>query len=390
MIYAKIKNLIAPPITGEWGSKGNKVKVLRSTNFTNEGVLNLNDIATRDVSDKKIEKKNLKPGDIILEKSGGSPNQPVGRVVYFDLNNDTYLCTNFTSIIRPIQSKVYPKYLFYLLFANHKLGITEYFQQKTTGIINLRLNQYINRIEIPLPPLSAQKKIAAILDKAQALIDNDKKVLEKYDQLAQSVFLEMFGDPYLNTMNWKKVKTIDVCDSIVPGRTKPKSFTGAIPWITLDDLNILGRTSESTNNKGLSENEIKKVKAKIIPKESVIMSCVGDLGMVSICNKEIVMNQQLHAFICSDEINNTFLMYNLIYQKPYMYKMATSTTVPYMNKTVCNNTPTILPPISLQNKFDEIINNLDYQKNQAQRLLQKSEELFNSLLQKAFKGELVE
>ena len=81
-------------------------------------------------------------------------------------------------------------------------------------------------------------------------------------------------------------------------------------------------------------------------------------------------------------------MYNLSYQKSYMFKMASSTTVPYMNKTICNNIPTILPPIELQNKFAERVKQIEKQKKLAQQSLQKSEELFNSLLQRAFKGEL--
>ncbi len=82
------------------------------------------------------------------------------------------------------------------------------------------------------------------------------------------------------------------------------------------------------------------------------------------------------------------MMYVLSYQTPYMYKMASSTTVPYMNKTICNNIPMIYPPITIQNQFAERIQVIEAQKQQAQASLEKSETLFNSLLQRAFKGEL--
>ena len=183
-------------------------------------------------------------------------------------------------------------------------------------------------------------------------------------------------------------KVIDYCDCIVPGRDKPKSFTGEIPWVTTDDLIHLGKTIDSKKNIGLTEDEILNVRSKKIPVGSVIMTCVGNLGVITINENEIIINQQLHAFQCHEELNNIFLMHCLSYQKSYMYKMSSSTTVPYMNKTVCNNIPIIIPPITLQNQFAERVQLIETQKQQAQEALAKSELLFQGLLQQAFNGEL--
>ena len=247
----------------------------------------------------------------------------------------------------------------------------------------------VKELEIPLPSLPQQQKIASILNETDDIRQNNKAVLAKYDELTQALFLDMFGDPVSNPKGWEKVETINYCKSIVPGRDKPKSFTGNIPWVTTNDLNHLGKTSVSKLNIGLSDSEILEVKAKTIPEGSVIMTCVGDLGVISVNTVKMVVNQQLHAFICGSNLNNVFLMYNLSFQKPYMYKMSSSTTVPYMNKTVCNNTPTIVPPIELQNQFAERVAIIEEQKTIVQKSLEKSERLFNSLLQKAFKGELI-
>lgn len=258
---------------------------------------------------------------------------------------------------------------------------------KATTLPSLTKADLLN-IKIPLPPIQTQKKIAQILDQADALRKKTQQIIDEYDKLAQSIFLDMFGDPVANPKGWEKKATITYCKCIVPGRDKPKSFTGNIPWVTTNDLNHLGYTSKSSLNIGLSLKEIKEVKAKTIPFDSVIMTCVGDLGVVSINTEEMVVNQQLHTFQCKS-INNVFLMYNLSFQKPYMYKMASNTTVPYMNKTIANNTPTIYPPINLQNQFAEKIKLIEQQKELAKQSLKESEDLFNALLQKAFKGELV-
>jgi len=384
--YRSLQNIIEKPISGEWGDGEGETNVIRTTNFTNDGSLDLSDVVQRNIPLKKIEQKKLEFGDTIIEKSGGSPNQPVGRVVYFDQKDATFLCNNFTSVIRA-KSDIDKRYLFWFLFSNHLNQNTLRYQNKTTGIINLQLERYITEIQIPLPPLATQKRIAAILDAADALRRKDQALLQKYDELAQAIFVDMFGDPVNNEKGWECYPVINYCTCIVPGRDKPKSFTGSIPWVTTDDLNHLGTTKSSKKQIGLSQKEINQVNARIIPSNSVIMTCVGELGIVSINTSDMVVNQQLHAFQCGKRINPYFLMYNLSFQKRYMIKMASSTTVPYMNKTVCNSIPIMCPPIDLQNRFELKIKNVNFQSSLI--INNESNNLFQSLLQKAFNAELV-
>lgn len=196
----KLSSLIEKPISGEWGDGEGSTRVIRSTNFTNDGTLNLSDVVLRDIQQSKVEKKKLKKGDVIIEKSGGSPTQPVGRVVHFLEENQQYLCNNFTSVLRP-KSNVNARYLFWCLFSGHINGSTLKFQNKTTGIINLQLERYCNEFEAPLPPLHIQEQIADTLDKADALRRKDQELLKKYDQLAQAIFYDMFGDPVRRNVN---------------------------------------------------------------------------------------------------------------------------------------------------------------------------------------------
>ena len=277
------------------------------------------------------------------------------------------------------------KFLFYYL-----KNKSNYFERIATGatVKGIKISHILD-LQIPLPPLATQKKIAAILDAADAYRQKTKALIGKYEQLGQSLFLEMFGDPVVNPKGWDVNPVIKYCSCIVPGRDKPKSFTGNIPWITTNQLNHLRYTTKENFELGLTEYEIEQVRAKVIPKNSVIITCVGDLGIVSINKLDIVINQQLHAFVCNKVINNVFLMYNISFQKPYMYKMASSTTVPYMNKKVANNIPTIYPPLHLQNQFAERIQAIELQKAKAEESLGKAEALFGVLLQRAFKGELV-
>ena len=105
-----------------------------------------------------------------------SDNQPVGRVVYFEKFDDVFLCNNFTQILRVSANIAFSKYIFYYLFYLYRISVTELLQNKTTGIRNLKVKNYM-ALEIPLPPLAVQEKIADILDRAAALIEKRKAQL---------------------------------------------------------------------------------------------------------------------------------------------------------------------------------------------------------------------
>ena len=275
-----------------------------------------------------------------------------------------------------------PEYLYYALKTLNFDNSTD------RAVMGATLNKSkLNDIKIPYCKIDIQKKIVEVLDKSQSLIDKKKEQIDLLDELVKSRFIEMFGDPVLNTKEWEVKKVIDVCECMVPGRDKPKSFTGDIPWITIDDLKINRVTYKSKSCLGLTDDEIKEVKRKKIPKGSVLMSCVGNLGICSIAGEDMIINQQLHSFQCK-EINNYFLMYYLGFRKDYMESKASSTTVLYMNKTVCNSIPVYLPPMELQNEFAEFVTQIDSIRSKMEASLSELEDNFNSLMQKAFKGEL--
>nr|WP_315475952.1 restriction endonuclease subunit S [uncultured Undibacterium sp.] len=248
--------------------------------------------------------------------------------------------------------------------------------------------KYLKRTEVVLQPLAEQNRIAAILDQADVLRIKRREALVQLDSLTQSIFVEMFGEISTNSNGWMTCTVGDVSDCIVPGRDKPKSFSGNIPWVTTADLNHLELTYGSSKQIGLNETEIKEVRARVIPSGSVIISCVGDLGIVSIANTQMVINQQLHSFQCHSNMNNVFLMYCLALQKPFMLAKASSTTLPYMNKTVCNSIPVIVPPVLLQQTFAARIQLIETIKSKHRLALTYLDNLFASLNHRAFRGEL--
>ncbi len=257
----KISELISDKISGEWGDEVNGtpgVKILRTTNFTNDGRVNFDNVVLRKIRPEIVWKKKLVQGDIIIEKSGGGPAQPVGRVVYFDEPRDEFLCNNFTAVLRPAKH-VFPKYLFYALFFMHQSKRTLRYQNKTTGILNLKLERYLEEEHVRLPDYDTQKEIAHILSQADKTRQQRKAASALTDQFLQSTFLSMFGDPVRNEKGWE-VKKIGEMGKVQTGNTPPraeKKYYGShIEWVKTDNI-IPDRIYPAMATEFLSEEGLK-------------------------------------------------------------------------------------------------------------------------------------
>ena len=195
-----LSELLATSIAGEWGEdptslENNKgyflIKVLRNTNFDNQGNLNFDDVAERLIENKKLGKVELKTGDILIEKSGGSPTQPVGRVALIENLKERFTFSNFLQCFR-VKKECLPEYLFCFLKALYGLNYMEYLQNQTTGIKNLIMEEYLS-IPIPLPPFDIQKQLAGEfrnkLKKANDLKLEAKNEIKETKQEVEKIIL---------------------------------------------------------------------------------------------------------------------------------------------------------------------------------------------------------
>ena len=161
---------------GEWGTEdndGNGAKVIRTTNFTNTGKLNLEDVVTRNIEERKVTRKQIRKFDTILERSGGTTDNPVGRVVLFE-DEGEYLCNNFTQVLR--FKDIDPRYAFYALYFFYQTNKTAIrsMGSKTTGIQNLNMSKYLE-IGIPNATQDEQNDFVRIAEQADKskLIQNN-------------------------------------------------------------------------------------------------------------------------------------------------------------------------------------------------------------------------
>ncbi|EOU2053937.1 restriction endonuclease subunit S [Clostridium perfringens] len=392
----KLKDIFEKPISGEWGKEvgeGEKgSKVIRTTNFTNIGRLDLSSIVERDIDSIKHENKKLKFGDIIIEKSGGSPTQPVGRVVIFEeTNEEVYFCNNFTSILRP-NKNIVPKFGLYLLKNLYNKKKVLKFQNKTTGIINIKLNDYLNNTEITIPNLEVQNRIAEVLNKTQELIDKRKEQIESLDELVKSKFIEMFGNVITNSRNWETVKLKDICllkSGGTPTRSKPEYFEGDIPWITTV---ALGKNLIDKNDaiEFITEEAIKNSATKLIQEDSLLFGMRVGVGKISVNTVPMCTNQDIMA-ITEIDISK----YNLIFLKKiiesyseYFNNQKRGATIQGIKSDTLKEIEIPIISQEIQHHFVDFVKQVDKLKFEMENSLKKLEDNFNSLMQKSFNGEL--
>ena len=227
----------------------------------------------------------------------------------------------------------------------------------------------LKNLEIPLPPLEEQKKIAAILDAADDYRQKTKALIDKYDQLIQSLFLDMFGDPVSNPKGWE-VKTLGDVVIIKNGKNQRlvEDVNGKYP--IYGSGGIMGRASSFISDANSIVLGRKGNINKPIHVSEKFWHVDTAFGLNP--NKDLISHYYLHLF-CTR----------------YNFEQHNQTvTIPSLTKTAILQVMIPLPPMELQNEFAERVIQIEKQKQQAEASLVKAEELFNSLLQRAFKGEL--
>ena len=258
------------------------------------------------------------------------------------------------------------------------------------------------KIKIPLPPLPQQQKIANILDAADALRQNDKALIAKYDELTQALFLDMFGDPVSNPKGWE-IRNIEQITKSGKSSIKRGPFGGALKKeIFVEDGYLVYEQFHALNNDFsrsryfIDENKFNELKGFEVHPNDIIISCSGVyLGKLAIvpkgARKGIINQALLKITLDESKMKNDFFVF-LFSHKNFREKYfdanrgAGIPNFPPMSEF--KKFPFITPPIDLQNQFAERVAVIEEQKAIAQKSIEQSERLFNSLLQKAFKGEL--
>lgn len=255
---------------------------------------------------------------------------------------------------------------------------------------------YLSELQIPLPPLSEQKRIAGILNEQMGAIERARAATEAQLEAAKALpaayLREVFDSE--EAKKWPKKKLRDVCTiatGTTPSRACPEYFGEGIAWVTPGDFN--GDIYIPNGRECITELGFKKGRARLFPPKTVLLVCIGaTIGKAGIASKEISANQQINALICNPEIQSEFLYFHLKHDRADFISAAASATLPIINQARLGEREIPLPPVEEQERISAILLDQIIKTENAEKALKAKLDTINklpaALLRRAFNGEI--
>lgn len=261
------------------------------------------------------------------------------------------------------------------------------------GVIKYIKLSDLTDINFPLIPIKEQQSIVKILDKTEEIRTKKKLANEKLDEFLKSTFIDMFGDPVTNPKGYN-VELIKNIGTVVTGNTPPRTneeyYGNYIEWIKSDNINTpytyLTKAEEYLSELGMQ-------KGRVVPKNSILVTCIAGsfncIGNVALTDRSVAFNQQINAIIPEKKyINSAFLYEQLYIGKKLIQEKSTNSMKGMVSKSKFETIKLILPDLKEQELFEKIFVEVEKQKEKNQKVIEQMDNLFNSLMQQAFNGEL--
>jgi type I restriction enzyme S subunit len=301
------------------------------------------------------------------------------------------ICSTDIIPILPDANKLDKRYLYYYL---RTPWMIETAVKACSGANLPRVDpKLLAKFKIPLPPLPEQRRIAAILDKAQALVANDKRTLAVFDQLAKSLFLEMFGDPVRNERGWEKHGLAELCQSIVVGFVGAceQYYTGpdGIPMVRTGNLRE-GHLDFHNLKFVTREFHLRQRKSQL-RKGDILIARHGDNGKASLYDGRFQEANSLNIVVLRPDKSKMLPQFLITVMndqsmRTYIASRTGGATQKVVNTKEIQKLEFIAPSLSDQEEFVGRFDKLIAHRSQAEQSLRQSEALFGSLLQRAFAG----
>ncbi len=359
----------------------NGVPEVRGELIENSGSISLDKSKWRYISNEtsnKFPKTILQAEDLVISVRG-----TIGKIGLVPKDLTGANITANLIRISPKRSSVLAIYLWKFLKSPNFQTALQSISSSTT-IKTLKAPDLKN-LNIPLPALPIQSKIAQILDKTDKLRQKRWQANAKINELLQSVFLDIFGDPLTNSRGWDLLP-LHKLGNVITGATPPSKyenmFGGIIPFITPGDL-------ESNKNYGRYVSTEGAEKTRVVRTGSAMVCCIGStIGKVDKAKEKSAFNQQINAVEWHDKMTDEYGLMALRFLKKIIIAKGTSTTLPILKKSEFEKIKIPAPSIHLQKRYSHIFKTIEAQKVKNLETTQELDKLFNSILQRAFKGEL--
>jgi type I restriction enzyme, S subunit len=317
-------------------------------------------------------------GDVLFSKDG-----TVGKVHPFAQEEDCAVLSSI-AILRPRSDILDQSY--FANFMRSEPFLRKDLRNKTGSAIRRIILANLRNLEISLPPLEEQRRIAAILDNAHRITLLQKDAKNAIELLPKSLFLSLFGDPRINPYSWPQY-SLGELGRVVTGSTPPSSehgmFEGTHPFVTPGDLG-----SGQASKRSLTEAGARR--SRSVRKGSALVCCIGaTIGKMDIAREDSAFNQQINAVEWGDSVIGEFGIEALRFFKNTISTAGASTTLPILKKSAFEKLRIPVPPIGLQRDYCRRLEAMSPCLGRLQTAAQLGASLKQALMSKAFSGELL-
>jgi len=368
--------------------KGNKGVPITRIETIAKGSVDINKMGYADISSiAGFEKYKLEVGDILMSHINSEKH--LGKVALFQeivpvIHGMNLLCLR-------AKKSLNSKFALYFFRTNLFMGQLSKITKKSVNQASFNVGS-LKLLKIPLPPLETQKQIVDLLDRAQALIDKRKEQIVLMDQLLQSLFYDMFGDPVTNPMGWP-TSTLGAISEVKTGSTPSRKIDNYWNvenhyWVKTNEVN---GTVIDTTDEMISDLALEKTSVSILPANTILIAMYGQgktRGRVGILGIEATTNQACAALLPSQKINTSYLFNYLKMSYQVLRNLGRGGNQPNLNLSLVREFSIFLPPVNIQNTYADRVQKIEAQKEAMTVSLKELEDNFNSIMQRAFKGEL--
>jgi type I restriction enzyme S subunit len=365
------------------------VQCMRTKNVQSE--LDLSDVWAVDSGFVKRGEQYLEEGDLLIS-SANSWNL-VGKCSWVPGLNERATFGGFVTVLRGDGDLVDRRYLYRWFSMSRTQETIRSFSRQTTNIANLDLKRCAELV-IPLPPLVEQKRIATVLDQVDDLRAKRREAIALLDDLAQSVFLDMFGDPVSNPKGLRQIPLTDACTAYsggTPSKADPANWGGGLPWFSAKDLK---KSDLFSSQDTINPDVPKSTNLKLLPAGTVTIVVRGMILAhsfpVCVIRVPATINQDLKALVPKVELNSQFLAYCLRAQKNHALSQVSQAAhgTTRIDSDGLANIKVLLPATGQQQGFARRIQEVQTIKQGHEGHLAALDDLFASLQQRAFSGTL--
>lgn len=334
-------------------------KFIRMTNLNRNGItLLLDDLKFVNVQSNSADGKrtSLQANDILI-----SITAELGKIGFIPENFGEAYINQHTALVRIDPNKAHAKFIAYVLSS---VAMNKTINSLNDAGAKAGLNlPTIKVLSLKLPSIEKQIQIAEMLSTWDNAIQTTEKLLENSRRQKKALMQRL-----LSGENRKEVKLIDI-GKVITGNTPPKSdscnYGNEICWATADDFN-----NKYIRNTKIKLSKIGANKARIVPKGSILVTCIASIGKNAIADIDLATNQQINSIIVNSNMNNEFIYYLIENNKHKLFSLAGTTAVPIVNKTTFEKMKFMVPALNEQQKIAEILSTADQEIEALQRKLE--------------------